>query len=232
LDHLVEVFAAAAAIRELRLSQDPSVPPELREAASMADAAVVDLRDAVALALEAEQEGIRQPVDVVPDPGSPDDQALNEPPRPLWVAYRELEAALGDFLATVNALPVMAEESPAYHAAVERAGAALAAARWQPIAAADFAREGTPLRVLGTGAGPHDPPRTPEPSPTGGSPLAPRPLFDEEQPGPARPSPSDDEDVRRDRAQRHDEEVALLRGQEQAWQQALEVDEGRPGPDI
>lgn len=149
-DHVGEVYGAAVAMRELRLSSDPAAPPELRQAAAVLEAAVLDLRDAVDLALELEEAGVRQPLAAVPEVGSAKDRELAQTPRPVWAAYRDLEASLGDVLATVNALSPMSEESPAYHAAVERIGAALAAARSQHIAAADFAQEGMPLRVVGS----------------------------------------------------------------------------------
>jgi hypothetical protein len=148
-DHVGEVYGAAVAMRELRLSSDPAAPPELRQAAAVLEAAVLDLRDAVDLALELEEAGVRQPLAAVPEVGSAKDRELAQTPRPVWAAYRDLEASLGDVLATVNALSPMSEESPAYHA-VERIGAALAAARSQHIAAADFAQEGMPLRVVGS----------------------------------------------------------------------------------
>jgi hypothetical protein len=93
---------------------------------------------------------VRQAVAAVPEAGSAEGRELDQRPRPVWAAYRHLEASLGDLLATVNALSPMSEESPAYRAAVERIGAALAAARWQHLAAAHFAQEGMPLRAVGS----------------------------------------------------------------------------------
>jgi hypothetical protein len=149
-DHVGEVYAAAVAMRELRLSSHPAAPVELRQAAAVLEAAVLDLRDAVDLAVELEEAGVRRPVAAVPETGSAEDRELDQTPRLVWAAYRDLEASLGDLLATVNALAPMSEESPAYHAAVERIGVALADARWQHIAATDFAQEGMQLRVVGS----------------------------------------------------------------------------------
>jgi hypothetical protein len=54
-DHVGEVYSAAVAMRELRLSSDPAAPVELRQAAAVLEAAVLDLRDAVDLAMELEE---------------------------------------------------------------------------------------------------------------------------------------------------------------------------------
>jgi hypothetical protein len=149
-DHVGAVYAAAVAMRELRLSSDPTAPVQIRQAAGALDTAVLDLRDAVDLAVELEEAGVRQRAVAVPEAGSAEDRELDKAPRPVWAAYRDLEASLGDLLATINALPPMSEESSAYRAAVERIGSALAAARWQHVAAADFAQDGMPLRVVGS----------------------------------------------------------------------------------
>lgn len=196
LDHFIDVYAAAVAVRELRLSSDPAVPQVLRQAAERVEAAEFDLREAVDLALELEEAGARQLVGLVPEVGSLEEQALQERPRPLWAAYEEVEASLAELLATVNGLAPLPDESTVYHAALDQVGVALGAARWQHIAAADFSREGMPVRVVDV---------APEPS----------------RPTPASPIAGDDggDDLRR-----QEEELALLR-EEAAWREGPELDE-------
>jgi hypothetical protein len=164
MDHLLHVYNAALAVHELRLPSDPSVPPELRDAARRIERAIVDLRAAGDLPRELEEASMSRSVDVVPDRGSPEGQALDRRPPPLWAAYDQVEASLAGFLATVNTVPRMPNESAAYHAAIDATGDALAEVRWRHIAAVDFAQEGMPLRLVDTDSHPHDPPDPPDPA--------------------------------------------------------------------
>jgi len=166
MDQLLHVYEAAVAVRELRLPFDPSVPPDLRDAAGRVDRAIVDLRAASDSPHELEEAGMSSTVDVVPDGGSSEGQALDGRPPPLWAAYSEVQASLAGFISTVNTMPRMPNESPAYLAAVESAGLALADVRWRHIAAVDFAQEGMPLRLVGRDSDSHDPPDRPDPAPS------------------------------------------------------------------
>lgn len=245
MDHHSDVYAAALAVRELRLSSDPSVPPELRDAAGRIERAIVDLKAAGDLPRELEEASMSHSVDVVPDRGSREGQALDGRPPPLWAAYSEVEASLAGFITTVNTVPRMPNESPAYLAAIDSAGLALAGVRWRQMAAVEFAHEGTPLRLVGTDSVSHDPPDRPDPAPRNGLSHGSAEMPSDELAAwhPEASPPAADHNVD-DVAQRHDDETARCGAdaelestepsyeEEEAWHREAALDSGMSGPGI
>jgi len=229
MNHHDHVYAAAMAVRELGLSSDPCASPELRDAAARIDRAILGLGAAGDLPSEREEVGSARPIDVLPDQDFPEARALDEGPPTIWAAHRELEASLSHFLATVNNVAPMPNESAAYHAAIHAIGDALADIRWQHLAAVDFAQAGMPLHIVSTDIDSTHSQDHPDPAP--GSGLS---------PGPA-PARSDAVDAWRpettlwptdhqidDGACRFD----LALEDEESWHREAALDSGLSGPEI
>jgi hypothetical protein len=145
-----EIVRVGYAVARLQLPTDPSVPRDVAAAATRVDDAVMGLQSAVDLAVELRDEGVRQPVSLVPQPQA----KLDEERALVWSRHAALHANLVEFVDTSASLPPPQGRPAPYEAVMMQAVRALGAINEQRVLA-----QGSP--------GPRLPePSDPAPSPT------------------------------------------------------------------
>ena len=126
-----EIVRAGYAVSRLQLPTDPSVPREVAAAASRVDDAVIALQNAVDLAVELQDEGVRQPVSLVP----PRQARLDEEHTLVWARHSGLHANLVEFVGMSVGVPPPQGRATVYEAVTMQAAHALGAIAEQRLLA-------------------------------------------------------------------------------------------------
>lgn len=126
-----QIVRVGYAVARLQLPTDPSVPRDVAAAASRVDAAVIALQNAVDLAVELCDEGVRRPVSLVPPPQA----RLDEERALVWAQHSALHANLVEFVGTSVGVPPPQGRATAYEAVTMQAAQALGAIEEQRLLA-------------------------------------------------------------------------------------------------
>ena len=96
-----EIVRVGYAVARLRLPTDNTVPREVAATAEKVDRATMALQGAVDLAAELQDEGVRQPVSLIPPPSTEFDQERAH----VWARHAELQATVEEFVGTSVGFP-------------------------------------------------------------------------------------------------------------------------------
>ena len=116
-----EIVRVGYAVARLRLPTDNTVPREVAATAAKVDQATMALQGAVDLAAELQDEGVRQPVSLIPPPGAELDQERAH----VWARHAELQATVEEFVGTSVGFPPPMGRATEYEAVMTQAVQAL-----------------------------------------------------------------------------------------------------------
>jgi hypothetical protein len=150
-----EIVRVGYAVARLRLPTDDTVPREVAAMAEKVDRATMALQGAVDLAAELQDEGVRQPVSLIPPSTEFDHERAH-----VWARHAELQATVEEFVGTSVGFPPPMGQASEYEAVMTQAVQALVAIEEQ-------------RRLALAGQGPTLP-EPPDPAPSSG-PRAPTP---------------------------------------------------------
>ena len=118
-----EIVRVGYAVARLRLPTDNTVPREVAATAAKVDRATMALQGAVDLAAELQDEGVRQPVSLIPPPSTEFDQERAH----VWARHAELQATVEEFVGTSVGFPPPVGRSTEYEVVMTQADQALRA---------------------------------------------------------------------------------------------------------
>ena len=118
-----EMVRVGYAVARLRLSTDITVPREVAATAEKVDRATMALQGAVDLAAELQDEGVRQPVSLIPPPSTEFDQERAH----VWARHAELQATVEEFVGTSVGFPPPMGRATEYEVVMTQAVRALGA---------------------------------------------------------------------------------------------------------
>lgn len=118
-----EIVRVGYAVARLRLPTDATVPREVAATAAKVDQATMALQGAVDLAAELQDEGVRQPVCLIPPPGAELDQERAH----VWARHAELQASVEEFVGTCVGFPPPMGRPTEYQVVMTQAVQALGA---------------------------------------------------------------------------------------------------------
>ena len=118
-----EIVRVGYAVARLRLPTDNTVPREVAATAEKVDRATMALQGAVDLAVELQDEGVRQPVSLIPPPSTEFDQERAH----VWARHAELQASVEEFVGTSVGFPPPMGRATEYRLVMTQAVQALGA---------------------------------------------------------------------------------------------------------
>ncbi|MGO8687042.1 MAG: hypothetical protein ACLQT7_07645 [Candidatus Dormibacteria bacterium] len=118
-----EIVRVGYAVARLRLPTDNTVPREVAATAAKVDQATMALQGAVDLAAELQDEGVRQPVSLIPPPSTEFGQERAH----VWARHAELQATVEEFVGTSLNFPPPMGRAIDYEAVMTQAVRALGA---------------------------------------------------------------------------------------------------------